>query len=95
MSGYFAKSAQILIDFFLLSAAFFLAFIFRFEFSLSPQQVKLLFFTWPYVVLLQYFFILVTGVYRLAWQYISIKDMPRILAATFGAAVRRLHVQGG
>lgn len=87
MSRYFAISAQILIDFFLLSAAFSLAFLFRFEFSLSPYYLKLLFFTLPYVVILQYLFIVLMGVHRLSWQYISLKDTSRIIAAAAGASM--------
>jgi len=81
MSRYFARGFQIFIDLFVLSMAFWLAFMFRFELSLELYHYKLLFFAWPYVVIFQYLLLVILGVHRFAWRYIGLKEVSRILAA--------------
>jgi FlaA1/EpsC-like NDP-sugar epimerase len=81
------RGIQVLVDLTVLSAAYALAFLFRFEFSLSLQQAKLLFFTLPYVVLLQYVALAVFGVPALAWRYVGLRDLSRIALGIGGAVV--------
>ncbi|MEQ9323041.1 MAG: nucleoside-diphosphate sugar epimerase/dehydratase [Polyangiaceae bacterium] len=81
------RGIQVLVDLVVLSAAYVLAFVFRFEFTLSLQQAKLLFFTLPYVVLLQYAILALVGVPALAWRYVSLKDTSRIVIGIGGAVV--------
>lgn len=81
------RGIQVLVDLVVLSAAYVLAFMFRFEFALSLQQAKLLFFTLPYVVLLQYAILALVGVPALAWRYVSLKDASRIVIGIGGAVV--------
>lgn len=77
-----AKGSQVFVDLAVLSAAYWLAFLFRFEFTLEMSRVKLLFFTWPYVILFQYLVLVAFGVPSIAWRYVAIRDAVRILQAT-------------
>jgi len=74
-----ARSLQVLIDLVVLSAAFCLAFLFRLEFEITLGWAKLLFFTLPYVVLLQYLTLTLAGVPLRAWRYVGLRDLKRIL----------------
>jgi FlaA1/EpsC-like NDP-sugar epimerase len=75
------RSVQIAIDVAILSAAYWLAFLFRLEFSFPDSWLMVLVVTWPYVILLQYIGLLVFGVPRMSWRYISIGDGFRIACA--------------
>ena len=54
MIRFFSRGTQVFIDLFTMSVAYWYAFMFRFEFDPSFQTYKLIFFTWPYVVVLKY-----------------------------------------
>jgi FlaA1/EpsC-like NDP-sugar epimerase len=81
MSKYFSRGAQIFVDLSVLSLAYWLAFLMRFELNPSIQYYKLLFFTWPYIVLLQYLLLSLLGVPQFAWRYVGLRELPRILVA--------------
>ncbi|MDF1563923.1 MAG: nucleoside-diphosphate sugar epimerase/dehydratase [Deltaproteobacteria bacterium] len=81
MNKFAMRGMQVAVDFAVLSLAYWLAFYFRFEFEPRFEMVKLLFFTWPYVVLLQYLVLVSFGVPRFAWRYIGIREATRILWA--------------
>jgi FlaA1/EpsC-like NDP-sugar epimerase len=81
MSRYLAKAGQMFTDFFVLSMAYWLAFLFRFELNLDFEYYKLLFFTWPYVVVLKYLVLALFDVPNFAWRYVGIKEAQRILLA--------------
>ena len=82
------KTSKALVDLFLLSVAFWLAFLIRFDWELPLEMTKRAMFTWPYVVSLQYLTLVVFGIPRLAWRYIGLREAPRILAAiSVGSAV--------
>jgi FlaA1/EpsC-like NDP-sugar epimerase len=85
------KGLQVLVDFFALSVAYGVAFESRYEFNLDFQTYKLLFFTWPYVVILQYVNLSLFGVPAFSWRYVSIKEAKRIFSA-IGAASALLVV---
>jgi len=65
----------------MLSIAYWLAFLFRFEFSIPSKWFHVLLVTWPYVLILQYAAMTGLGVPRMSWRYISIGDVTRVLAA--------------
>jgi FlaA1/EpsC-like NDP-sugar epimerase len=75
------RSLHIAVDIAVLSLAYWLSFLFRFEFSIPSVWLRVLLTTWPYVVLLQYVGLVVFGVPRMSWRYISIGDVGRILIA--------------
>lgn len=73
-----ARSVQLTIDLAVLAVAYLLAFLFRFEFRLDLEGLKLLFFTMPYVALFQYLVLAFMGVPALAWRYVGLRDTYRI-----------------
>jgi FlaA1/EpsC-like NDP-sugar epimerase len=75
------RTVQVVLDAAILSLAYWLAFLFRLEFALPSPWFKVLIFTWPYVVLLQYASLASFSVPRLSWRYISIGDVTRVLTA--------------
>src|SRR5262245_28555023 len=81
------RTVQIVLDVAILSLAYWLAFLFRLEFSIPPVWLRVLLVTWPYVVILQYAALAAFGVPRLSWRYISIGDMTRVLSAVSLATV--------
>jgi FlaA1/EpsC-like NDP-sugar epimerase len=79
------RSVQTALDVVVLSLAYWLAFLFRFEFELPHIWLRVLLTTWPYVVVLHYLGLTLFGVPRMSWRYISIEDIGRILAAVASA----------
>lgn len=78
---FFARSLQIVLDSFVLSIAFWLAFLFRFEFAIPAIELKRLLLNWPYVIVLQYLSLWLFGVPQLSWRYMMMRDALRIGAA--------------
>jgi FlaA1/EpsC-like NDP-sugar epimerase len=76
------RGSQVLLDVLVLSLAYVLAFLLRFEFDPDLQAYKLLFFTLPYVVLFQYLVLALFGVPRFSWRYVGIREAGRVLMAT-------------
>jgi FlaA1/EpsC-like NDP-sugar epimerase len=71
-----------LIDLSVLSAAYFCAYAVRFD-GLPPlQMIKLLMFTWPYLVAFELFVLYVFSVPHFAWRYVSLREAQRVLWAT-------------
>ena len=81
MGPLIVRGTQIVIDFAVLSAAWWLAFFLRFELALSLEVLKLAFFAWPYVLLLQYLVLVFFEVPRFSWRYVGMREGQRIVAA--------------
>ncbi len=81
MSRVVLRGFQHVIDLLVLSAAYWAAFALRFEFSFTLETYKLLLFTWPYVLLLKFGILLAFGVPNLAWRYIGLRELARIVMA--------------
>ncbi|HEY3804360.1 MAG TPA: nucleoside-diphosphate sugar epimerase/dehydratase [Kofleriaceae bacterium] len=75
------RSLQTFVDVVLLSLAYWLAFLFRFEFAIPSMWLRVLLTTWPYVILLAYGGLAVFGVPRMSWRYIGIGDVGRMFVA--------------
>ena len=78
MPRIFARSLQIILDSTVLSIAFWLAFLFRFEFQIPASQLKLILLNWPYVIALQYTGLWLFGVPRMSWRYVMMRDTVRV-----------------
>ncbi len=78
-----ARIAQTLLDLAVLSAAYWLAFLLRFDFAghLPFQMFKRLLFTWPYVVGFEYFVLSLFAVPRFAWRYVGLREAAKVLWA--------------
>jgi FlaA1/EpsC-like NDP-sugar epimerase len=92
------RGIQIFFDILILSAAYWLSFMLRFDFNPELQFDTQLFFTWPYVVLLKYLLMSAFGVPKFTWRYIGLLEMSRIfypLAITSGILVALRLSLGG
>lgn len=78
MPRYLTRSFQVGIDLVTLSVAYWLAFLFRFEFSIPRDYVEVALLNWGYVIVLQYAILVAFGVPRYSWRYISLHEMLRI-----------------
>jgi FlaA1/EpsC-like NDP-sugar epimerase len=81
MSRYLTRGLQVVIDLVAISIAYWLAFLFRFEFSIPRPYVQVALMNWGYVVLLQYAVLAGFGVLRYSWRYVSMREMIRIAVA--------------
>jgi FlaA1/EpsC-like NDP-sugar epimerase len=81
MPRFFRQSVQAAFDLAVLSAAYWLGFLFRFEFTIPPGWGRAALLGWPYVVVVGYLVLSVLGVPRLSWRYISIRESARIAFA--------------
>lgn len=77
------RSVQVALDVGVLSVAYWLAFLFRFEFALQHGWLSVLVLTWPYVIALEYGVLAIVGVPRMSWRYVNIGDAVRVLLAVF------------
>jgi FlaA1/EpsC-like NDP-sugar epimerase len=73
-----SRSLRVVVDGLVLSIAYWLAFLFRFEFALPRSQLALILSNWPYVVAVHYAFLHGFGVPLLAWRYITMRDAIRV-----------------
>ncbi|MCH7666741.1 MAG: polysaccharide biosynthesis protein [Acidobacteria bacterium] len=75
------REVQFLLDLGVLSAAFFVAYLFRFDFRIPQQQLRDAFVQLPFVVLLQFACLLMIGVYHFVWRYIGMAEIQVFLRA--------------
>jgi FlaA1/EpsC-like NDP-sugar epimerase len=76
-----SNSLRTALDLLVLTFAYWLAFLFRFEFAIPRLGFNILLVNWPYVVLLNYAGLAVFGVPRMSWRYITLHDMLRVFTA--------------
>jgi FlaA1/EpsC-like NDP-sugar epimerase len=75
------RSLQVVFDLVVLSAAYWLGFLFRFEFSLPSAWTAPALVGWPYVILMEYALLSALGVPRYSWRYIGMRETARIAAS--------------
>src|ERR1043165_5238841 len=85
MPRFLNRSMRVALDIAVLSLAYWVAWLFRFEFVIPYAVLDVAAETWPVVIGLQFVMILVFSVPRMAWRYISIRDAQRVLVATSSA----------
>ena len=73
-----ARSLQVALDCLVLSIAYWLAFLFRFEFAIPSSQIKLILLCWPYVIGVHYSSLVLFNVPRMAWRYMTMRDAARV-----------------
>ena len=81
MPRFFKRGLQIALDFAVLSMAFWLAFLFRFEFRIPRPALHILLVNWPGVALVQYGALSAFGVPRASWRYMTMGDAIRVWVA--------------
>ena len=77
------RQIQFGLDLSALVAAFAVAYLLRFEFSIPPDEVHRLFVQLPLVVLLQFAALFFTGVYTFIWRYVGMGEVTSFLAAAW------------
>src|SRR5436853_7874399 len=82
MSRYLTRGLSVVVDLAILSVAYWLAFLFRFAFSIPTPWVHATLLNWGYIVVLQYATLAAFGVPRYSWRYVSMREMVRIGLAT-------------
>ncbi len=75
------KVRRVAVDLLVLSAAYWGAFLLRFDGEPPLQMWKLLAFTWPYVVGLEFAVLYSLAVTRFAWRYVGLREAVRTLSA--------------
>src|SRR3569623_1617433 len=75
------RSLRTVLDVAVLSIAYWLAFLFRFELQITHAGAGVLFVSWPYVIALQYAALAAWGIPRMAWRYVSMDDTKRVFIA--------------
>lgn len=93
MTRYLTRGLQVAIDLLVLSAAYWLAFLLRFEMHIPPLWMTVALATWPYVVALEYGVLALFGVPRFAWRYIGIRETMRMAQAMAASALIVLLVR--
>jgi FlaA1/EpsC-like NDP-sugar epimerase len=78
MPRYLTRGVQLALDVLVLSAAFWLGFLFRFEFSIPSEYLESALTYWPGVILLEYLVLVALGVQRFSWRYVSLRETARI-----------------
>ena len=81
MPRFVRRSLQVVFDLTVLSAAYWLGFLFRFEFSIPPYWTTPAVIGWTYVVVIEYTMLSALGVPRSSWRYVSIRETARIAVA--------------
>lgn len=83
----FARQAQFLADIAVLSGAFWLAYALRFDFAIPPSEARHALVQMPFVVLLQFVVILLTGIYAFVWRYVGMSEIPTFVHAAVYSAL--------
>ncbi len=81
MFAFLNRSVRTVLDVTVLSVAYWLAFLFRFELQITHQGAGVLLVSWPYVIVLQYAALALFGIPRMAWRYVSMIDTARVMLA--------------
>ena len=81
MPRFLRQSVQAAFDLAVLSAAYWLAFLFRFEFSIPAPWFSAALIGWPGVVAIEFVVLHALGVPRFSWRYVSIRESAKIAVA--------------
>ncbi len=78
---------QFMSDVAVLAGAFFLAYLFRFDFELSEYYFDNALNQLPFVVFVQFASLFLVGAYSIIWRYVSFEDIRAFLKAAFASGV--------
>ncbi len=87
------RPVQILADVIILCGAFYLAYLFRFDFEIGEYYLDNALNQLPFVVLVQFTSLFVVGAYSIIWRYVSIEDIKSFLKAAFISGVVLIFVR--
>src|SRR5690349_6595609 len=81
MPRFLNRGLRIASDLAVLSLAYWLAYLFRFEFLVPPTGVHVFLLSLPYVLVIEYGGLALLGVPRMSWRYLNMRDTVRVLVA--------------
>ena len=84
---YKRRLLEVILDFFVIAFAYYLAFALRFEFYLSESLMKLYLTSLPIVVAATYLAFFLLGIYRGLWRYTGLEDLVHIAKGVAAAAL--------
>jgi len=84
---YLRRPLQLLADVAVLCAAFFLAYLFRFNFLIPETDLDNALNQLPFVVFVQFASLFIVGAYSIIWRYVSLEDIKAFLKAAFISGV--------
>jgi FlaA1/EpsC-like NDP-sugar epimerase len=87
MTRYLTRGVQVALDLLVLSAAYWLAFLFRFEFRIPALWMTVALATWPYVLGMEYAVLALARVPTFSWRYIGMRETVRVAQAMAVSAV--------
>lgn len=96
MPRFLFRGVRYALDVLALSAAYWLAFLFRFEFRIPDAHADVLLLNWPFVLVIQFAFLELFGIPRMSWRYLNIRDAGLVLLSVASASallvlLRLLH----
>ena len=84
---YRRRMLEIALDFFIISIAYYLAYLFEAEFTLQERTADMLLSSLPFALVGAYAAIFGFRVYQGVWEYLGISDLLRFAGASFGGAL--------
>ena len=90
-----SRRVQYALDLTVLVATFLLAYLLRFDFEIPASQMRAVWIQLPYVVLLQFVALAVSGVYSFIWRYIGLAEIWAFGRAAFWSALPVLLLRLG
>lgn len=88
-----SKRYQLGVDLLVLTVAFVLAYLLRFDFQIPSDELRSGMTQIPYVVLIQFLALLVAGVYTFIWRYIGMSEIKTFVAAGLWSALLLLMLR--
>lgn len=89
------RRVQFLLDVVTLAAAFFAAYLLRFDFRIPESYVSRALIQVPLVVLLQFSILLLVGAYSFVWRYVGLRELTTFLRAAALSALPLLVLRLG
>lgn len=87
MPRFLSRSVQFGLDCLVLSVAFWLSFLFRFEFQFPSPWSQIALMSWPYALIIQYSVLLAFGIPLLSWRYLGLRETRRICYAVITSCI--------
>ena len=84
---YKRRLLEVILDFFIVSFAYYLAFVIRFDFVLDDFNMQLYLASLPLVLTATYSAFFLFGIYRGVWRYTSLEDLVRLAKGVGGGAL--------
>ena len=83
---YRRRLLEVILDFFLIGIAFYLAFLARYGFQMNEQRLGLYLSSLPLAFAATYLVFYVFGVYRIVWRYVGFDDLLRYFQSAVGGS---------